>query len=442
MSQQNRQRFIVDLPASTARSALLFLSKGSGYADLSELVAVALENQLRLEEAGAEPIDSSVHLSQEVHRSSAALPRQTIDKGPSRTEVDGVHASRRDHQANPESSSGTRGRSNSSRVAAKPSNRKATRTITPASSRNTRQKPAAVAADPPRPTRASRNATKPATRALEADAGSLSTLDTSALLRLPDPARVELGSEVVPPEGASLTPFTNRMNPLVIPLRVLANATAMVERVAINDFIRIVPSLAREVGLRLKREDDAHARRGRLRRWTAWPVGEDEEASLARFRNSFLFKTDTHGEATGPLVDLGLVDVSDRLLLTRRGLDIALEKTPLLGEIGDGGVLSDRQCDLFREALLSLPGERWELQLFLEALQKSGGEQVGIDELIHQAHSTWTEAQVIAHRAAMIGRLRDVGVIDVVPGGSGDGTLAMVESHSKDFREALGVASV
>jgi hypothetical protein len=258
------------------------------------------------------------------------------------------------------------------------------------------------------------------------------------LLQIPDVGRVIVAEAIPPTDGASLSPFTNRLNPLVVPLRVLANATVMLDGVSVNDFTRAVPILAREVGMRLKREDELRARRGRQRRWTGWPVGEDVDASLARFRNSFLLKSGSGGEATGPLVDLGLVAVSDRLLLTARGLEIAADKTPLLGEVDGEGLLSVRQRELFREALVELPGERDELRVFLKAVNTSGGEQSAIDQTIQQAHPTWTEAQVVSHRAAVIGRLRDVGVIDAVPGQPGQEASIVLEPQSAGFEGALG----
>jgi hypothetical protein len=257
------------------------------------------------------------------------------------------------------------------------------------------------------------------------------------LLGIPDVNRVEVAPATTPQEGTSLTPFTNRLNPLVVPLRVLANAIVILGDVTVSDFTRAAPIMAREVGMQLKREDELSTRRGRQRRSTGWPIGEDQVASLARFRTSFLLRGGAHGEATGPLVDLGLVTVSDRLLLTSRGLAIAGAKTPMLGEVDGELLLSERQCELFREALLALPGEREELRVFFRGVAGGGGGQGAIDRIVQQAHPAWTEAQVVSHRAAMVGRLRDVGVIDVTTAQPGQEVSIVFEPQASDFGQAL-----
>jgi hypothetical protein len=430
VAEQNHQRFIVDLPAGTARNVLSFLSKGSGYADLSELIAVALENQLRLEEGSAEPGDAiAIDRPHDVWQAASGARSTAVDGNSSAgtKRVDLAVASRMK----------ARQPAKTTVVRATGADRGSSRTTPRSASHKSSAKAGKLAKDRLPAEAAVKNKKGAGTNRTEEDAGPVAKMDAAALLGAPDVRRVVVGPPNTPAHGMSLTPFTNRINPLVIPLRVLANATVMLDRVAINDFVRSVPRVAREVGIRLKAEDDARARRGRERRWTAWPVGPDEDASLNRFRNSFLFKTDSRGEAGGPLVDLGLATVSDRLLLTSRGLEIAADKTPLLGETGDDSLLSDRQCELFREALLSLPGERSELRLFLDAIAKSGGDQAGVDDLIQQAHPTWTGAQVISHRAAMIGRLRDVGLVDAMAGQAGHEVLVVLEPHSKSFREAL-----
>ncbi len=379
------QRFIVDLPAATARNVLAFLGINSGYADLSELIAVALENQLRLEATDV-PLDVQALPTNEAADvtgllQASQLPGPTMNRPPSKARL-------------------KRPRSQ------------------------------------PNPTTSKRTAPRKIIDEQEA-LGPLAKLDLTALLGIPDASHIDVGPADSSKGGTSLTPFTNRLNPVVVPLRILANATALLGALAVGDFLHAVPVLARDVGLRLKREDELNARRGRQRRSTGWPLGDDEVASLSRFRTSFLLKEGSDGGLTGPLVDLGLVALSDGLLLTRRGLEIAAEKTPMLGETQSERLLSERQCQLFQEALLALPGEREEVRLFLKAVAEGGGGQTAIDRMIQEAHSTWTDALVVSHRAAMVGRLRDVGIVDALPAKPGEEVSIVLEPQAYEFEELL-----
>jgi hypothetical protein len=209
-----------------------------------------------------------------------------------------------------------------------------------------------------------------------------------------------------------LSAFTNRLSPLIAGPRVLVNLTLGTEAPSFDVFVDTAARAARSLGLRLRAEDESAGRRGRHRRWTAWPVGDDEAKTLAKFRKTFLLRREAGG-AAGPLADLGLAVVLDgRVLPTDAGLALAREMTPLLDGEGDEP-FGDRQREILAECLIALPGERREIAAFLQAIAKTGGVQDDVDKEIAHAHPGWTEAQVVSHRAALIGRLRDLKVIDV-----------------------------
>jgi hypothetical protein len=253
------------------------------------------------------------------------------------------------------------------------------------------------------------------------------------LLRRPESA-VPTASFAVEVGVEPLSAFTNRLGPLIAGPRVLVNLTRETEAPPVDVFVDTTARAARALGLRLRAEDEAAGRRGRHRRWTAWPVGEDEAKTLVRFRKTFLLRKESGG-AAGPLVDLGLAVVSDRRVLpTDAGLELALETTPLL-DGGDDQPLSNRQREILAERLLTLPGERREITAFLQAIDKTGGAQDEVDKELAHAHPTWTEAQVVSHRAALIGRLRDLQVIDV----STDAALTVIEPGPANtkFRDQL-----
>jgi hypothetical protein len=334
------QRFLIDLPPALARRALAIVHRPAGpYSSLSELIVVALENQLELEGLDETVKPQAPPRTQSAPATERAEPRREVR--PRRT---------------------ARGR---------PGGRQARSTE----------------------------------RSLGVDPG------LEQLLRRPESA-VPTGSSVAEVSGEPLSAFTNRLGPLIAGPRVLVNLTLEAEAPPVDVFVDTAARAARTLGLRLRAEDEAAGRRGRHRRWTAWPVGEDAAKTLVRFRKSFLLRREPGG-VTGPLVDLGLVLVSDsRVLPTDAGLELALESTPLL-DAGDDQPLSDRQREILAERLLALQGERREITEFLQAIDKTGGAQEEVDKELAREHPTWTEASVVSHRAALIGRLRDLQVIDV-----------------------------
>ncbi len=353
-------------------------SRGGAYRDISEFIAVAVENQLRIELEDGDP-----------NQAPAAEQAQSLPASRQDAAITEVHAK-------PQRGSAKSG---------------------------------------------GRGAKKAAPRTTEPDGitsmAFMDAADVERLLELPDTGRLAPGSEPVV-STASLSPFTNRLNPIVVPVRVLANMVTSAGAATVVEFTRVAPAVAREVGLRLRSEDDEQRRRGRAKRATGWPVGEDAVASIARFRKSFLLIVEA-GVPTGPLVDLGLVSVVDgRVHLTHTGIEVAGEKTPVLREGGDG-LLSARQQELLKEGLLRMTGERVELALFLRSVRLARGIQSDVDRMILEAHDGWTEAQVVSHRAAMVGRLRDVGIVDVSNPAPGEDIEISIDAAAAEFERELGV---
>jgi hypothetical protein len=390
------QRFIVDLPVITARRSLAIVHDSGIYANFNELVTVALENQLLLDSSSGGDVTPS-------------LPPHRLDVPEVAVTSEPIKAAARDTQT-----SGSLGRRPpSSRKAAV---RKATRAKTRPSSRDLEGEAAAVAA----------GAT-----------GAFNDLTLEALLDIPSRPVAEPPRPI--PGSSPLSAFTNRLTPLIIPARVLANAMNLSGPPSVEDFVPTTADIARKIGLWVRQEDERQGRRGRLRRWTAWPVGDDEKASLSRFRKSFLLGLDGDG-ASGPLLDLGLAVIKQRHVVpTERTFQVAADKTPLLGELEDGPLLSSGQQEALRSALGEIEGERGEIRGFFKAVREAKGAQGMVDQLIAAAHAGWTEAQVVSHRAAMVGRLRDAGLVDVSTPVPGKEVEIWLEPPATDFERALGL---
>jgi len=177
---------------------------------------------------------------------------------------------------------------------------------------------------------------------------------------------------------------------------------------AVDAYAVVACECARAVGLRLQAEDRHAGRRGTDRRWIGWPVGENLEKTFDRFRSSFLID-----EHSGALRELGLAaTVNGHIHPTERGIDLALAPSPILSET-QGLTLGEQQQTVLASAILDHPNEFLEVAVVIRALASSRGLgwSDAIEGTVLQAHPDWSHNRLTAHRAAMLGRLRDLGVI-------------------------------
>lgn len=222
--------------------------------------------------------------------------------------------------------------------------------------------------------------------------------------------------ETVEPLLASgpLGSFTNRLSPLVALLRELAimqvelgdqpSWTRLCERSA---------AVARAVGVSARKRDQEAARRGLTRWWTGWPVGADEESSLARYRRHFAGRLGLEPEDV-PAVALGLIaPLGDGVQFTELGLEFALSPTPILGECSGESPLSPRQREILATGLRRMPAE-WDLiELALSVLEANGGLPASLDEALLVTMPSFSPSQATSQRAALIGRMLDAGIVVV-----------------------------
>ena len=246
------------------------------------------------------------------------------------------------------------------------------------------------------------------------------------LLRRPDaPPRTATAPDQ---PSVALFSMTNRLFPIKVALRVLAVlADATPEAISVSAFQEAAAHTARALGLRLRAEDAEARRRGTDRRWIALPVGDDETAATGRFIHHFTITSDNSGRLFGPLADLGLatVDSTRGLLLTPAGASVALAPSPVLDQAGDGAaLLGDEERALFIAAINANDGELVSVREFVHVVNDKHGKQSAVDETLAELHSGWSSAQAVAHRAAMLGRLRDLGLAEV-EGRGGDGLIRL-----------------
>lgn len=207
--------------------------------------------------------------------------------------------------------------------------------------------------------------------------------------------------------------LTNRLGPIKVAARVLANLAADGHWPSLEEFHEKASRVGREVGLRLREEDLVSEKRGSTRRWIAFPVGEDERAAYNRFVASFTMQT-TDDRIFGPMIVLGLGSVQGgRAVLTEAGWRLALAPSPLLKDGVSGLTLSEEEAAILRRQVIRAPGELSAVREFLEIVRRGAGSQRRIDELLAARYPDWTETLTVAHRSALLGRLSDLGVLEV-----------------------------
>jgi len=257
---------------------------------------------------------------------------------------------------------------------------------------------------------------------------------TLALLK--KPTRSRRSAAVDPTADRALPSFTNRLLPVKVAARVLSNVD---EQETLARFQRLAAQAARELGLRVRQEDEEAGRRGWSRRWVALPVGQDPEAALNRFTHHFTLVLASDGRLHGPLAALGLaaIDDSEKVAPTDLGNDLALMANPVLDGIGgEHAVLSDAEQELFVSAIRQSPVELAAVREFLGLAESHRGKQADVDASLAAARREgWSKAQAVAHRAAMVGRLRDLAMVEVE--GRGPAARIRVGPQAEQFLEGV-----
>ena len=248
------------------------------------------------------------------------------------------------------------------------------------------------------------------------------SLSQDYLARLAGGAPPDLAEPQRP--GAPLFVLTNRMSPMKVAVRVLANMRLSGEWPVTRAFQLNAGREARRLGLRLRAEDEAVGRRAFDRRWVAYPVGDDEAPALERYIASFTVAEGRSG-SSGPLAILGLAAVQNgRALLTPDGWRLAVAESPLLDFVGDGA-LTEEEARILTQALASSPQVREEVASFLRGVRRAKGLQGELDRILQADNPDWSVSQVQSFRSAQVGRLSDIGVLRV----TGRGTNAEIHVH-------------
>jgi hypothetical protein len=255
----------------------------------------------------------------------------------------------------------------------------------------------------------------------------------SNLLRMPNhtPPAPLPADEIRDP--APLFVLTNRLFPIKVACRVAANLNDG-GGVALRELNLKAAEAARQLGHALRHEDEGANRKGPERRWIGLPVSESRDPAMRRFATSFTLHADGSGIARGPLAQLGLATlVNDGFdaQLTETGWRLAVAESPILDSAA-GGTLSTAEREIFIEVFCRQAGEHQALREFIEAVAAADGDQANVDQRLQSTHPNWSGARVTSHRAAMLGRMADLGLASVKGRGS-TACISLVEDAAHRF---------
>jgi hypothetical protein len=244
----------------------------------------------------------------------------------------------------------------------------------------------------------------------------------AALLRLPQARLVQPPRPGRLDESTPLFVLTNRLFPIKVACRVAANLTDG-SPMALRELNHRAAEVARSLGESLRQEDEEANRKGQARRWIGLPVSADRPPALRRFASSFMLHADGSGTPRGPMAQLGLADLvgdNHEAQLTETGWRLAAAASPILDESGEG-TLGPVEREIFIAALRHQPSERQAALEFITFVDEAEGVQSGVDARLQSRHPGWSSTRVTSHRAAMLGRMSDLGLVSVE--GRGDAAL-------------------
>lgn len=224
----------------------------------------------------------------------------------------------------------------------------------------------------------------------------------------------------------------NRIFPIKLVVRGLASALQRGDATTQNDtaqeqahtwclleqFATRMSREARQFGQQLEHIDTERNRRRGDQLATGLPTGDDPVKSMERFQTHFLGYIEQSGDLSGGAPRLRLVDIQHdgayRIGLTKAGLDFAALGNPLLDDdIANDQALTDEERAWYLDYVeTSLPDEYDAICLVTTAIAEGDDRPESLTQRIATLDETWSEAQASTIRSGLVGRMRELGLVD------------------------------
>jgi hypothetical protein len=210
----------------------------------------------------------------------------------------------------------------------------------------------------------------------------------------------------------------NRLFPVKITLRVLANILKDNESIELGLLHTQAVEAAREVGLMLKKEDKKSRRKYGDMLASALPTGRNITKTEKRFINHFVGYYTRAGRIEGAPGALKLLNISENeenehvVGITEAGLKFAVMKNPILDELNFKKSLSEEESSFYiKHTFQNLSRERELNILILNAMNGGKPSPSMLNKEILPLSRGWSEAMINTIRAGAISRLNELGLI-------------------------------
>jgi len=247
-------------------------------------------------------------------------------------------------------------------------------------------------------------------------------VDIKSLLSLNfDPKRVK----VVPPPDPGRTPTDclwgqyNRIFPVKIVVRVLANLLKDEEAIGLTVFQPYAILAAREIGSILKKKDREHKRKYGELLSSALPTSRDSKKTDKRFLSHFVGYLTRAGRIEGAPAALKFVNVFDdsegnqKIGLTQAGLTFALLDNPVLDKNDFERTLDKKESDFYiKHVFNNLEREGEVTSTILKAIAKGESNPSKLSTALGSFSRGWSAEMTNTIRAGVISRSHELGLVD------------------------------
>jgi predicted transcriptional regulator len=211
----------------------------------------------------------------------------------------------------------------------------------------------------------------------------------------------------------------NRIFPMKITLRVLANLLKGDETIELSALQSCAVQVAREIGLVLRKEDKKRGRKYGDMLSSALPIGRNMVKTEKRFFNHFVGYYTRAGRiegAPGALKFLNIVEDlngNHRVGITESGLGFASIRNPVLDDKEYERTLSRAESSFYIENVFQ--NSKREAEIMLATLEAIGNGMSSPSELNSKIASFsrgWSPAMINTIRAGVVSRLHELGLIN------------------------------
>jgi hypothetical protein len=210
----------------------------------------------------------------------------------------------------------------------------------------------------------------------------------------------------------------NRIFPIKITLRVLANLLKENETIDLSVLQSNAVQSAREIGLALKKEDKKNRRKYGEMLSSALPVGRNLSKTENRFINHFVGYYTRAGRIEGAPGALKLLNIfeenngSYQVGITQNGLGFAALRNPILDEENYSLTLSQQESSFYiKNVLDNLKREEQLTVEILKAAKDGKSSPSDLNDAISHFSRGWSQAMINTIRAGAVSRLHELGLL-------------------------------